>query len=89
MPPQKFKYAELPVFKYQTFNPEAVIFTDLPIFPPEKINSSDRHNADDLFKSDDAVVDPDLPGDSEPEIIEVTPDATGNEDSTLLKPSCS
>ena len=56
-----FKYAELPVFKYQTFDPTSVTFTDHPIIPPEIINFSDRYT-DDPFKPEHAA-------EAEPEII--------------------
>lgn len=82
MPRRKtFKYAELPVFKYQTFDQSSLTFTDHPIVPPEKINFSDR-STDDLFKHDEAGPpdpEPEAPADAppadpepEPEIVEVT-----------------
>ena len=58
---RNFKYAELPVFKYQTFDPTSVTFTDHPVVPPEVINFSHRYT-DDPFKPDEAV-------DGEPEVI--------------------
>ena len=30
----QFKYAQLPVFKYQTFDRESLQFSDIPIIPP-------------------------------------------------------
>ena len=58
---RNFKYAELPVFKYQTFDPTSVTFTDHPVVPPEVINFSDRYT-DDPFKPDETI-------DAEPEVI--------------------
>jgi hypothetical protein len=55
-----FQYAQLPVFKYQTFDRESLTFTNHPIIPPERIVFSDRH-ADDL-KGDEPA---------EPEVIEL------------------
>lgn len=58
---RNFKYAELPVFKYQTFDPTSVTFTDHPAVPPEVINFSGRYT-DDPFKPDEAA-------DAEAEVI--------------------
>ena len=83
---RNFKYAELPVFKYQTFDPTSVTFTDHPVAPPDVINFSDRYT-DDAFKPDEAadaeaevivldepVVDPEP--EQELEVIEIIEDAT-------------
>jgi len=48
-----FRYAQLPVFKYRTFDIETLTYTDHPIIPPERINFSD-HDTDDVFKNDDS-----------------------------------
>ena len=64
---RQFKYAELPVFKYQTFNPESLTYTDHPIIPPDRISFTDR-NADDLFKSEE-------PAALHMEILELDPPA--------------
>lgn len=67
MPRRKdFRYAELPVFKYQTFDPNSLTFTDHPIVPPEKINFSNR-SAEELFTHDDDAA-------SEPEVVVLTDD---------------
>jgi hypothetical protein len=64
MPPRnrKYKYAELPVFKYQTFDRSTCTFTDHPIIPPERFQFTAGY-ADDQFQSKE----PDH--ESEPEII--------------------
>lgn len=64
MSPNGFKYAEVPVFQYQTFDIDSCTFTDRPIIPLERVQFTDR-NADDLYKSKDP--------DAELEVIELDP----------------
>lgn len=39
----RMKYAELPVFKYQTYDPNSLSFVEHPIIPTDRIIFSDRH----------------------------------------------
>jgi hypothetical protein len=64
MPPRnrKYKYAELPVFKYQTFDRSTCTFTNHPIISPERFQFTAGY-ADDEFQSKEPEPEP------EPEII--------------------
>lgn len=74
-------YAQLPVFKYQTFDRGSLTFSEHPIIPPTPAKI--RHfgegtDADELHKNDDALAD--QPSDNETsdppiEIIDLPDDA--------------
>lgn len=38
----RVKYADLPVFKYQTYDPNSLSFVDHPVIPADRIIFSDR-----------------------------------------------
>jgi hypothetical protein len=87
MPPRnrKYKYAELPVFKYQTFDRSTCTFTDHPIISPERFQFTAGY-ADDEFQSKEPEPEPepeiitlDDPVD-EPEIITLDPAADEPDD---------
>ena len=74
-------YAQLPVFKYQTFDRETLKFSEHPIIPPSPKQmryADDDADPGEPPKNDDAPSDP--PADAEPadstiEIIDLSPDA--------------
>lgn len=69
---KKYKYAELPVFKYQTFDRSTCTFTNHPIIPVERFQFT-SWNADNPFQSKEPDVDPD------PEILDLDPPSNSSE----------
>ena len=63
---RQFKYAELPVFAYQTFDREPVTYSERPVIAYDKINFSDRH-ADSSDQPEEEAAPPEL------EILELDP----------------
>lgn len=70
---KKYKYAELPVFKYQTFDSSTCTFTNHPIIPAERFQFN-SWNADNPFQSKELDPEP------EPEIIDLDPPSMQPED---------
>jgi hypothetical protein len=76
------KYAQLPVFKYQTFDPHNLVFSEhsiIPPSPPKMRYFGEGADADDPPKNDDVPVD--NPADTESseqpvEIIDLSADAS-------------
>lgn len=63
MAQDKYKYAQLPVFKYQTFDRESLQFSDIPIIPPNaKAPVVHDDDADEPLKEGDG------PMDAQPEV---------------------
>lgn len=93
-PQSQFAYAQLPVYKYQFFDPENLKFCEHPITPPSQVQMShfsEDVDADEQPKNDDAPVDP--PADIETpdsivEIIDDPADAPGDGTCTLDSRRC-
>ena len=78
---RQFKYAELPVFAYQTFDREPVTYSERPVIAYDKINFSDRH-ADSSDQPEEEAAPPELEileldPPSKEEVLEEQPDRNG------------
>jgi hypothetical protein len=82
-------YAQLPVFKYQTFDRDSLTFCEHPIIPPSPRKMryfGEGADADEPPKNDEAPVDP--PADTEPsdlsiEILDLPADALADGTSAI------